>query len=67
MTLLLVAVAAVVATLGIILFAVYKIRPRSLRFTVLITRWLSLSLEIESPQRKGTNRATKQGDERRQG
>jgi hypothetical protein len=35
--------------LGIILFAVHKIRPRSLRFRANVTR--SLSLEIEAPQR----------------
>ena len=51
MALLVVAVAAVIATLGIILFAVHKIRPRSLRFTASVTRWLQLSLEIEQPQR----------------
>jgi hypothetical protein len=49
--LLIVAVAAVVATLGIILFAVHKFRPRSLRFTASVTRWLQLTLEIEQPQR----------------
>jgi hypothetical protein len=54
-----VAVAAVVATLGIILFAVHKIRPRSLRFTASVTRWLQLSLEIEQPQR--TNRGSPDG------
>jgi hypothetical protein len=51
LALLVVAVAAVIATLGIILFAVHKIRPRSLRFTASVTRWLQLSLEIEQPQR----------------
>jgi hypothetical protein len=51
MALLVVAVAAVVATLGIILFAVHKIRPKSLRFTASVTRWLQVSLEIEQPQR----------------
>jgi hypothetical protein len=51
MALLVIAVATVVATLGIILFAVHKTRPRSLRFKASVTRWLSLSLEIESPQR----------------
>jgi hypothetical protein len=59
MELLIVALAAIVAALGIILFAVHKIRPRSLRFTVSVTRWLSLSLEVESPQRNGTRRVTK--------
>jgi hypothetical protein len=51
MALLVVGLATVVATLGIILFAVHKIRPRSLRFRATVTRWLSLSLEIEAPQR----------------
>jgi hypothetical protein len=51
MALLVVALATVVATLGIILFAVHKFRPRSLRFTASVTRWLQLSLEIEQPQR----------------
>jgi hypothetical protein len=51
MALLAVTLATVVVTLGIILFAVYKIRPRSLRFTATVTRWLQLSLEIEQPQR----------------
>ena len=59
MELLLVAVAAVVATLGIVLFAVHKIRPRSLRFTASISRWLQLSLEIEQPQR--SNRGSPDG------
>jgi uncharacterized membrane protein len=51
MELLLVAVAAIVATLGIILFAVHKTRPKLLRLKVSLTRWLTLSLEIEQPQR----------------
>jgi len=51
MALLVVVLATVVAVLGIILFAVHKIRPRSLRFRANVTRWLSLSLEIEAPQR----------------
>lgn len=51
MAVLVVAVATVVSTLGIILFAVHKIRPKSLRFKASVARWLSLSLEIESPQR----------------
>ena len=59
MALLLVAVAAVVATLGIILFAVHKTRPRLLRLTVSLTRWLQLSLEIEQPQR--SNRGSADG------
>jgi hypothetical protein len=50
--------ATVVAVLGIILFAVHKIRPRSLRFTASVTRWLSLSLEIESPQPSTPNGTT---------
>jgi hypothetical protein len=50
MALLVVALATVVAVLGIILFAVHKIRPRSLRFKASVTRWLQLSLEIEQPQ-----------------
>jgi hypothetical protein len=50
MALFVVALATVVATLGMILFAVHKIRPRSLRFRASVTRWLSLSLEIEAPQ-----------------
>jgi hypothetical protein len=54
MGLLVVALATVVAALGMILFAVHKIRPRSLRFRASATRWLSLSLEIEAPQQ--TNR-----------
>jgi hypothetical protein len=59
MALLVVAVATVVATLGIILFAVHKTRPRSLRFKASVTRWLSLSLEIEAPQR--SNRGSSDG------
>jgi hypothetical protein len=51
MALLVVVLAAVVAALGMILFAVHKIRPRSLRFQAYITRWLSLSLEIDAPER----------------
>jgi hypothetical protein len=51
MALLAVTLATVVATLGIILFAVHKIRPRSLRFTASVARWLQLTLEIEQPQR----------------
>jgi hypothetical protein len=56
MTLLVVAVATVVVTLGMILFAVHKVRPRSLRFRACLTRWLSLSLEIEAPQRPTRSR-----------
>jgi hypothetical protein len=37
--------------LGMILYAVHKIRPRRLRFTASAARWLSLTLEIEGPQR----------------
>lgn len=51
MAVLVLALATVVATLGIILFAVHKIRPKSLRFTASVTRWLQVSLEIEQPQR----------------
>jgi len=51
MAMLVVAVATVVATLGMILFAVHKFRPRTLRLTASVTRWLQLSLEIEQPQR----------------
>ena len=53
--------ATVVAVLGIILFAVHKIRPRSLRFTASVTRWLILTLEIDSPQRPTPGGATKPG------
>ncbi len=56
MTFLIVALAAVVATLGIILFAVHRIRPRTLRFIVCFTRWFFLSLEVEEPQSGGTKR-----------
>jgi hypothetical protein len=52
MGLLVVALVTVVAVLGMVLFAVHKIRPRSLRFKAHVTRWLSLSLEIDSPQRE---------------
>ena len=51
MAVLVVVLATVVAALGMILFAVHKIRPRTLRFRASATRWLSVSLEIESPQR----------------
>ena len=51
MTLLIAASATVVAVLGIILFAVHTTRPRSLRFSASVTRWLTLTLEIDSPQR----------------
>jgi hypothetical protein len=51
MALLVVAVATVVAILGIVLFAVHKLRPKSFRFTATVTRWLQLTLEIEQPQR----------------
>jgi hypothetical protein len=51
MGLLVVALVTVVAALGMILFAVHKIRPRSLRFKATAARWLSLSLEIEAPER----------------
>ena len=52
MAVLIVTLAAVVLALGMILFAVHKIRPRSLRFKARMTKWLSLSLEIEGPQRR---------------
>ena len=51
MAVLVVAVATVVAILGMILFAVHKFRPRSLRLKATVARWLILSLEIEHPQR----------------
>jgi hypothetical protein len=57
MGLLVVALATVVAALGMILFAVHKIRPRSLRFRASLTRWLSLSLEIEAPQQSNRREA----------
>jgi hypothetical protein len=50
MTFLVVASAMIVVMLGIILFAVYKTRPRSLRFKASVTRLMTLSLEIEAPQ-----------------
>ena len=49
MAFLLVIVAAVVLILVIVLFAVHKIRPRLLRVTASVVRWLCLSLEIQSP------------------
>ena len=49
MAFLLAILATIVIILGLILFAVHKIRPRSLRFTASVARWLSLSLEIQSP------------------
>jgi hypothetical protein len=49
--LLIAVLAAVVVSLGIILFAVHKFRPRSLRLKATVARWLTLSLEIEQPQR----------------
>ena len=52
MALLLAVLLAVVAALGMVLFAVHKIRPRSLRFKAHMTKWLSLSLEIDAPQRE---------------
>jgi hypothetical protein len=51
MEVLIAALATVVATLGIILFSVHKTRPKLLRLKVSLTRWLTLSLEIEQPQR----------------
>jgi hypothetical protein len=51
MALLIAGSATVVAVLGVILFAVHKTRPRSLRFTASVTRWLTLTLEVDSPQR----------------
>jgi hypothetical protein len=52
MGLVVVALVTVVAALGMILFAAHKIRPRSLRFKASAARWLSLSLEIEAPERR---------------
>jgi hypothetical protein len=40
-----------VAALAMILFAVHKLRPRSLRFRASAARWFSVSLEIEAPER----------------
>jgi hypothetical protein len=56
MGLLVLVLVTVVAVLGMVLFAVHKIRPRSLRFKAHVTRWLSLSLEIDSPQRETRGR-----------
>lgn len=50
MELLALTLTALVAVLAITLFAVHKIRPRALRVSVNLTRWLSLSLEVESPE-----------------
>jgi putative copper export protein len=50
-TALLITLAAVVVALGIILFAVHKLRPKSFRLTASVSRWLQLTLEIEAPQR----------------
>jgi hypothetical protein len=57
MGLLVVALVTVVAALGMILFTVHKTRPRSLRFTASAARWLSLSLEIEAPERSRPHRS----------
>ena len=56
MALLVVMLGAFVIVLGLILFAVHRIRPQSLRFKASVTRWLSLSLEIEAPQRRAPRR-----------
>jgi hypothetical protein len=61
MALLIAASATVVAILGIILFTVHKTRPRSFRFTASVTRWLTLSLEIDSPQRPTPRGTAKRG------
>jgi hypothetical protein len=58
MGLVVVALVTVVAALGMILFAAHKIRPRSLRFKASAARWLSLSLEIEAPQRCRPHRSS---------
>lgn len=58
MGLLVVVLVTVVAALGMILFAVHKIRPRSLRFKATAARWLSLSLEIEAPERSRPHRSS---------
>jgi hypothetical protein len=57
MGLVVVALATVVAALGMILFAAHKIRPRSLRLKASAARWLSLSLVIEAPERSRPNRS----------
>jgi hypothetical protein len=57
MGLLVVALVTVVAALGMILLTVHKIRPRSLRFKASAARWLSLSLEIEAPERSKPHRS----------
>jgi hypothetical protein len=59
MALLIAGSATVVAVLGVILFAVHKTRPRSLRFTASVTRWLTLTLEVDSPQRPSPGGTTK--------
>jgi hypothetical protein len=58
MGLVIVALVTVVAALGMILLAAHKIRPRSLRFEASAARWLSLSLEIEAPQRSRPHRSS---------
>ena len=52
MAVMVVVLAAIIVALGMILFAVHKIRPRTLRVTASVARWLSLSLEIEGPSRR---------------
>jgi hypothetical protein len=59
MALLTLASVTLVLVLGIILFAVHKTRPRSLRFTASLTSWLTLTLEVDLPQRPTPGRTTK--------
>jgi len=56
------ALATVVALLGIILFSVHKARPTPLAaFQRVAHRWLSLTLEVDSPQRPTPGGTTKPG------
>ena len=46
MAILLVILAFVLVALCVVLFAVHKIKPESLRLKATLTRWLSLDLEV---------------------
>ncbi len=61
MALLILASVTVVLVLGLLLFAVHTTRPRSLRFTASLTRLLTLTLEVDSPQRPAPGGTTKHG------
>ena len=44
------AVGAFAATFALLLFLVYRLRPKIFRFKAVITKWVSVEVELQSPE-----------------